>query len=305
MRLKVLIFTILLGMLQVSFAQEKEISKLERLYRKHKFERCAEYAKDCIREYRHEVFPYAWAIKSYLAQIPLAEKPTEEYRYIRRATAVLKRWPDTTHSAYPIILNDMRNITEAMLETWEHKYPRYAPRLAKVLVEINQLYLIDETPVAVAFPLTDTSYTYVDASQEDERDSVREVLISMAESLVGSPYLYGGDSPQGFDCSGFTQYVYRQVGIQLPHNAQAQSKLAGVQKGIDQAQPGDLVFFGTWVGDSYKADHTALVLSVDESGIRVIHSVSNGVIIDDSDTVWDAHWRKKVLFVKDILAGQL
>ena len=70
-------------------------------------------------------------------------------------------------------------------------------------------------------------------------------MVAFAESFVGkSPYVWGGASPCGFDCSGFTMYVYSNFGVGLPHNAAAQQSCATpVPSG--QAQPGDLVFFGT------------------------------------------------------------
>jgi cell wall-associated NlpC family hydrolase len=70
-------------------------------------------------------------------------------------------------------------------------------------------------------------------------------VVAFAESFVGkSPYVWGGASPSGFDCSGFTMYVYSNFGVSLPHNAAAQqSCTTPVPSG--QEQPGDLVFFGT------------------------------------------------------------
>lgn len=86
----------------------------------------------------------------------------------------------------------------------------------------------------------------------------RQVL-ARATSLLGSPYVYGASGPYAFDCSGFTMYVFKQVGIELPHNAAAQADL-GVPVSREQLAPGDLVFFsyygrpgidhvGIYVGD--------------------------------------------------------
>ena len=54
-------------------------------------------------------------------------------------------------------------------------------------------------------------------------------------------YSYGGTSPAGFDCSGFTAYVFRQVGISLPRTAEQQRQAV---TRVSNPQPGDLVFFG-------------------------------------------------------------
>lgn len=68
-------------------------------------------------------------------------------------------------------------------------------------------------------------------------------VIAYASNFLGTPYLWGGTTPSGFDCSGFTQYVYRHFGISLGRTTYNQIKNGyGVSK--DQLQPGDLVFFG-------------------------------------------------------------
>jgi peptidoglycan DL-endopeptidase CwlO len=67
-------------------------------------------------------------------------------------------------------------------------------------------------------------------------------VVGIAMQYLGTPYVWGGASPGGFDCSGFVMYVYAQVGVYLPHNAAAQYG-AGVPVSADQLEPGDLVFF--------------------------------------------------------------
>jgi cell wall-associated NlpC family hydrolase len=69
-------------------------------------------------------------------------------------------------------------------------------------------------------------------------------VVAFAESFVGkSPYVWGGASPAGFDCSGFTMYCWGQFGVSLPHNAAAQQAMCANVTG--DPQPGDLVFFGS------------------------------------------------------------
>jgi cell wall-associated NlpC family hydrolase len=59
---------------------------------------------------------------------------------------------------------------------------------------------------------------------------------------LGIPYVWGGSTPGGFDCSGLVMYVYAQLGVSLPHFAAAQYGF-GTPVSRDQLQPGDLVFF--------------------------------------------------------------
>jgi cell wall-associated NlpC family hydrolase len=66
--------------------------------------------------------------------------------------------------------------------------------------------------------------------------------VGVAMQYLGTPYVWGGSSPGGFDCSGFVMYVFAQIGISLPHNAAAQYGY-GSPVSRDQLEPGDLVFF--------------------------------------------------------------
>jgi cell wall-associated NlpC family hydrolase len=68
--------------------------------------------------------------------------------------------------------------------------------------------------------------------------------VALASSHAGQPYSYGAAGPSSFDCSGFTQYVYGQMGIALPRTATEQGAMATM---IPQssAQPGDLILFGS------------------------------------------------------------
>jgi cell wall-associated NlpC family hydrolase len=67
-------------------------------------------------------------------------------------------------------------------------------------------------------------------------------VVGIAMRYLGTPYVWGGASPSGFDCSGFVMYVYAQIGVSLPHNAAAQYGY-GTPVDRSQLQPGDLVFF--------------------------------------------------------------
>jgi len=86
---------------------------------------------------------------------------------------------------------------------------------------------------------------------------------------LGVPYVWGGASPSGFDCSGFTMYVYAQIGVSLPHYTGAQYAM-GVGVSRSQLQPGDLVFFdglgheGLYIGNNQfiHAPHTGDVVKI-------------------------------------------
>ena len=72
-------------------------------------------------------------------------------------------------------------------------------------------------------------------------------VFSVAQQYLGVPYVYGGATPAGFDCSGLVKYVYAQFGISLPHSSAGQGA-AGTQISESQAVPGDLVVMPGHIG---------------------------------------------------------
>lgn len=100
-------------------------------------------------------------------------------------------------------------------------------------------------------------------------------LVQLAYSLIGSPYVSGGNSPAGFDCSGFVQYVYSQVGIGISRSSTTQMN-DGVAVSYDAAQPGDILSWGYADGVS---THSAIYVG---NG-QMIHSTNpkQGVILSD------------------------
>jgi len=65
-------------------------------------------------------------------------------------------------------------------------------------------------------------------------------VVSEASQFEGTPYVWGGSTPQGFDCSGFTQYVFGQLGVQLPRTSEEQATAGTAVDSLADAQPGDL-----------------------------------------------------------------
>ena len=74
--------------------------------------------------------------------------------------------------------------------------------------------------------------------------AVRNVMRA-AYSVIGTPYVFGGTSPYGFDCSGFTQYAFARAGVYLPRAADGQFYY-GRRISMDQIRPGDLIFYTTY-----------------------------------------------------------
>lgn len=83
-----------------------------------------------------------------------------------------------------------------------------------------------------------TAADYISNPPYSKLDSAQ--VLKVAAKYVGSPYVFGGETPSGFDCSGYVRYVFAQFGIDLPHSVVGQSRMGIVIKAED-AMPGDLV----------------------------------------------------------------
>lgn len=105
-------------------------------------------------------------------------------------------------------------------------------------------------------------------------------VVSIAERYVGVPYRWGGSTPSGFDCSGFTSYVYREAGRSLPRTAAAQ---AGAVKRVYSPRPGDLMFYG------YPAYHVGIYVG----GGKMIDSAKPGTRVN-VHSVWGSPYYGRV-----------
>lgn len=109
-------------------------------------------------------------------------------------------------------------------------------------------------------------------------------IIKTAEKFIGTKYRYGGSDPRGFDCSGFTSYVFKQHSLVLPRSAGAQFK-GGKRVAINRAKPGDLVFFRiSGSGISH--------VGIYAGDFRFIHAPSSGKRVRYDDIRKD-YWRKR------------
>lgn len=119
-------------------------------------------------------------------------------------------------------------------------------------------------------------------------------LQETVNNLLGSPYKYGGTTPKGFDCSGFTQYVFAQWGIELPHNSKAQSK-EGTAVKREELRPGDLVFFNT---SGQGISHVGIYMG---NGKFAHAAYGDGVTITDMDSTY---YKKRYVTAVRILTDE-
>lgn len=136
--------------------------------------------------------------------------------------------------------------------------------------------------------LTEPEIDVDTTSYDPSISEIRRSIILMAEEQLGVPYQWAGSSPEGFDCSGFTSYVFAKNGKELPRRAADQYAEGTVVKDKN-IKPGDLVFFDNGSGIS----HVGIVISNPGEPLKMIHSASSkGIIITDVST--SEYWTKRL-----------
>jgi len=127
----------------------------------------------------------------------------------------------------------------------------------------------------------------------------REKLLDIAKDEIGVPYVWGGTTSEGFDCSGFTSYVYSKADVKVARTANDQYEFC---KKIDRdkLKTGDLIFYNN--GGESTISHVGIAIVNSDGSLHMIHaSSSKGIEITNVDT--SNYWQKKLVgfgtYVKD------
>ena len=182
--------------------------------------------------------------------------------------------PATVVATPMAIATDMETGEELML-TLGTRLPNYAHGTFEVL---GKQYLI--APACVNTTLSTASIASDLPSTGASADLQRSDLITIAQSLLNAPYLWGGKNAMGMDCSGFTQVVYAAMGVNLLRNAREQVTQGEVVSSLAEAQPGDLAFFDHADRDSQATNISHVGMLLDNK--KIIHC-SGCVHVDDID----------------------
>ena len=159
----------------------------------------------------------------------------------------------------------------------------------KDLIVFDRSQVPEPTPVVVASAPVVSSSSQAKTTpkksapapvvQSNSGSSSGQQIVSYAKNFLGVPYVWGGSTPSGFDCSGFVQYVYRHFGVSLPRTTYSQIAM-GRSVSRSELQPGDLVFFrsaghvGIYVGNEtyIHAPQTGRTISIDNMSGRSLYA---------------------------------
>jgi cell wall-associated NlpC family hydrolase len=185
------------------------------------------------------------------------------------------------------------------------------PHLEVAKSHANRPHWDKVTPYPVSVRLNPDSvrfqtslYAHLALANEDEleeqkaNDNWRSNLIRFAMKYLGKPYRSGGKTPSGFDCSGFTGFVFAHFGLRLPSNSGSQAMI-GEKVNVKEAKKGDLAFFGWKTKKGFVVNHAAIVVSNPGEPLKIIHSATGQGItltaIHQSD-----YWERMLLFVRRV-----
>ena len=182
-----------------------------------------------------------------------------------------------TTVAVPMAIATAMETGEELMLTLGTRLPNYSHGTFEVL---GKQYLIN--PSSVTTVLSTASIASDLPSTGANANLQRSDLITIAQTLLNAPYLWGGKNAMGMDCSGFTQVVYATFGVNLLRNAREQMTQGVLVPSLAEAQPGDLAFFDHADRDPKATNISHVGLLLDNK--KIIHC-SGCVHVDDIDEV--------------------
>ncbi|MCL6592500.1 MAG: C40 family peptidase [Alicyclobacillus sp.] len=182
------------------------------------------------------------------------------------------------------------------------KQQAYAAAAARVRAD-NQQHALLESQIHLTQTQIDAIVAATQAAEQRMQDPSylaqaehnlsavnRSQLVRYAESFIGTPYAWGGTSPSGFDCSGFTQYVFAHFGVALARTSEDQFG-QGVPVSESALQPGDLVFFSTYAPG---ATHVGIYIG----GGMMVDAEDAGCIIA---SIHSSYWGSRYIGARRVL----
>lgn len=210
-------------------------------------------------------------------------------------TKVLAAETDSASTQQVSVLNTTGIVTASKLNMRTGPSTNYS--IMHVLWQGNRVKVIGQTTGWYKIQLSDGRVGWVSSTylQVNARQQKIDSVISTAKSFLGTPYVWGGESPQegGFDCSGFTQYVYKQVGYTLNRISADQAK-QGSYVSRQNIQPGDLVFY-SFEGTS-NINHVGIYIG---NG-QMIHSPKTGDVVKTTD-ITTSYWESRFVTARRII----
>ena len=272
----------------IGFGQDKKIDRIEMFYDQGYYSKVLKKARklQALPEYDYSTLP---AFYESLALFQLAKDKKWRKRH--------KDWLDDAVKAYREFLSSEKSEDYVKAHFFEiAEIKTILQELEKELLAADdrskamRLKSFQEKELKGIEPLTPIQIEEQEqvVTSGKPASSSREKIVVYAKSFIGVKYVWAGSDESGFDCSGFTSFVYKKFGILLPRTSGGQKEKSKQVK-IKDAQKGDLVFFGPGA----KITHVGLVVSDKGDELSMVHaSSSRGVIV--TNIVQSTYWHPKL-----------
>ena len=185
------------------------------------------------------------AVETPAVETPAAETPAVE-------TPAEAPAPAAPETVYGRVVTGSLNVRSGPGTNYDKCGKVYAGKTVEILETLNGWYRIPEGYVSA-------DYIRVMDESDATASGVAAQVVETALSFLGYPYVYGGSSPSGFDCSGFTSYIYKQFGYSLNRTCSGQLD-NGTPVAMSELQPGDLVIFKKYANSAGRASHVGLYI---------------------------------------------
>ncbi len=286
------LFLLLVIFSTVSLSQSKYVKSLDKLYTKAKYDKCIKKSRKFLQKEPKSADLQYFIVASNYQLFSGATKYSKQNSYLKKillSFIKLNKY-NKIEGKYNNLSDSIHSTILAFIDDSNCKSMYFHNKLAEFYNDTTSCFINANKPSIAIKPTT----VIIDTLAE-----IRKQMLINAENVIGVRYKYAGTDTTGFDCSGFTQYIYKSVGIELPHNADKQSKL-GEKIDLTNAQPGDLIFFGS-SSASKRAYHAGMIYSNTDGKIELIHCVTGGVQHQTSDNQNVKYWLERVIAVKEML----
>ena len=160
--------------------------------------------------------------------------------------------PAAETSVYGRIISGPLNVRSGPGTNHDKCGKLHSGKTVKILETLDGWYRVESGYVSA-------EYIRILTEADMAASSTANQVVEMALGYVGYPYVYGGSSPKGFDCSGFTSYIYKQFGYSLNRTCSGQLD-NGTAVSMSELQPGDLVIFKKYANSSKRASHVGIYI---------------------------------------------
>ncbi len=174
------------------------------------------------------------------------------------------------------------------MTTWASDLKRMGEQKDFEEVQALMVIMFDDLPDVVLPGQVTEELIENESIETPDASDLRAVLVHTAKKHIGTPYVWAGNTPSGFDCSGFTGYVMSESGLTLPRRSEDQYNESQKVK-RKNVRKGDLVFFSNGAGIS----HVGMIVSEKGEPLTMIHSSSSqGIILTEIDK--SEYWSKRL-----------